>query len=95
MAVLTPRTRTIGIRLSRDEYLTFEKFCVESGARCISDLARNAIWSFVNRANQESTLTSTVSQNAAQVKELEEKVARLSTEIALLRAASPAGTERS
>lgn len=70
-----------------------EKFCVESGARSISDLARNAIWSFVHRANQETALACTVNQNAAQVKGLEEKIARLSKEIALLKAASPAGSD--
>lgn len=88
MAVLIPRIRTIGVRLSEEEYATLEKFCVESGARSISDLARNAIWSFVNRANQESTLTSTVNQNVAHVKDLEERIARLSAEIALLRTGS-------
>jgi hypothetical protein len=91
MTVLIPRIRTIGIRLSEEEYSSLEKFCVESGARSISDLARNAIWSFVNRVNQDTSLASTVNQNAAQVQGLEEKIARLSKEIALLRAVSPAG----
>lgn len=90
MAVLIPRIRTIGVRLSEEEYAALEKFCVESGARSISDLARNAIWSFVNRANQESALTSTVNENIAHVRDLEQKIARLSTEIALLRTTATA-----
>lgn len=94
MAVLIPRIRTIGVRLSEDEYSSLEKFCIESGARSISDLARNAIWSFVNRANQDTALASTVNQNAAQVKDLEEKIAKLSDEIALLKAASPDCSEQ-
>lgn len=93
VSVLIPRIRTIGVRLSEDEYLTLEKFCVESGARSISDLARNAIWSFLNRASQESALASTVNENVAQVKTLQERIARLSEEIALLKAASPAGPD--
>jgi hypothetical protein len=87
-----PRIRTIGVRLSEEEYAMLEKFCVESGARSISDLARNAIWRFVNRASQESALTSTVEHNVAQVKDLEEKIARLSAEIALLRSGSKPGS---
>ncbi|HEV2132756.1 MAG TPA: hypothetical protein VGR47_00700 [Terracidiphilus sp.] len=93
MSVLIPRVRTIGVRLSEDEYLSLEKFCVESGARSISDLARNAIWSFLNQANQESALASALTENVAQVKGLEEKIARLSEEIALLKAASPASPD--
>ena len=91
MGVLIPRIRTIGVRLSDDEYLSLEKFCAESGARSISDLARRAIWSFVNR--QESALASAVRQNAVQVNDLAEKIAKLSAEIALLKAASQAGTD--
>ena len=90
MAVLIPRIRTIGVRLSKDEYSSLERFCVESGARSLSDLARTAICSFVDRANRERMLASAVNQNAARVKELEEKIQRLSAEIASLRStASP------
>ena len=86
MAVLIPRIRTIGVRLSEEEYSTLEKFCVESGARSISDLARNAIWSFVNRAQQDNALASAVSTHSAQVKDLEQRLERLTAEMALLKA---------
>lgn len=86
MAVLVPRIRTIGIRLSEEEYSALEKFCVESGARSLSDLARNAICSFVNHANQESALASAVSAHSAQVKRLEQRMEQLTSEIALLKA---------
>lgn len=88
VTILVPRIRTIGVRLSEDEYSALEKFCVESGARSISDLARTAICSFVNRANQESTLVSVVNQHAAQVKELEQKLKRLSADLAIFTANS-------
>jgi uncharacterized small protein (DUF1192 family) len=91
MAVLIPRIRTIGVRLSDDEYSALEKFCVESGARSISDLARTAICSFVSRGNQENTLASTVNQNVAQVKELQQRIEMLTAEIELFKANS---TER-
>jgi uncharacterized small protein (DUF1192 family) len=88
VAVLIPRIRTLGVRLSEDEYLSLEKFCVKSGARSISDVARTAICNFVSRGNEENELASTVSQNVAQVKELEQKIEALTTEISLLKANS-------
>lgn len=88
MGVLIPRIRTLGVRLSEEEYLSFEKFCLESGARSLSDLARTAICTFVRRGNQENVLASTVNQNVEQVKELEHRIERLTAEIALLKANS-------
>lgn len=85
MAVLIPRIRTIGVRLSEEEYSTLERFCVESGARSISDLARNAIWNFVNRAHQDNALASAVSTHSAQVKDLEQRLEQLTAEMALLK----------
>jgi TolA-binding protein len=88
LAVLVPRHRTIGVRLSEEEYAALETFCVRSAARSISDLARSAIASFLKHEHQENALTSTVNHHAAQVRELEQKVESLSAEIALLRASS-------
>lgn len=93
MSVLVPRQRTIGVRLSEAEYAELERFCVQNGARSISDLARIAISRYLNRATEESSLILAVSQNAAQVKELEEKIAKLSSEIAVLRAGPQAGAD--
>ncbi len=86
MAVFVPRTRTIGVRLSEEEYSSLERYCVENGARCISDLARTAIFSLVNRAHRENMSASVVRTRLRQVKELEQKLARLTTELASLKA---------
>lgn len=86
MPVLVPRIRTIGVRLSEEEYSALEKFCVESGSRSISDVARTAICNFVTRVNQESSLASAVSAHSAQVTELKQKLEQLTAEIALLKA---------
>ena len=94
MPVLFRRHRIIGVRLSEEEYAALEKYCVESRARSISDLARSAIASLVSRAGRESALASAVDQNATQVKDLEDKIARLSSEVALLRAVSTTGSGR-
>lgn len=85
VAVLIPRTRTIGVRLSEDEYSSLADFCLEIGARSISDLARTAICSFVSRASQESLLAATVSEIVAHVEDLQGKLEKVSAEIASIR----------
>jgi len=84
--VLIPRTRTISVRLSEEEHAALEKFCLDGGARCISDLARNAIRTFVSQASEESTLLVSLIQNSTQVKELEQKMELLEVEFATLKA---------
>lgn len=85
MAVLVPRTRTIGVRLSEEEYAVLERFCVKSGARSISDLARSAICALLERSDQEDRLVSTVNENVVQLKDLERKLAELAAELAVLK----------
>jgi hypothetical protein len=95
VAVLIPRIRTLGVRLSEDEYLALEKFSIKSGARSLSDVARTAICDFIRHAIQESSLASAVDKNAAQVSDLERRVLQLTAEIALLRVSNPQpSTER-
>lgn len=84
MPVLIPRIRTIGVRLSEEEYSNLERYCVEHRARSMSDLARTAICNLVNDVTEENALATVVNHYAAQVKELEEKVRRLNAEIASL-----------
>lgn len=91
MAVLMPRARSISIRLSLEEFSALEKYCVASGARSISDLARSAICGLLNRAHEESALTVTVHEHSALVKGLEGKIEQLTTEIGLLKARRPPG----
>jgi hypothetical protein len=86
MSVLIPRIRTIGIRLSEQEYAALEKFCVENGARSISDFARKAIGSLVNQADHVSTINTDMDGLIPQVRNLEEKLEILTAKLALLRA---------
>jgi hypothetical protein len=88
VAVLIPRVRTIGVRLSEDEFSSLEKFCAESGARSISDLARSAICSFVNGGNPRDALAATVRRNAAEVKRLQQTIELLTEEIVQFKAKS-------
>ena len=70
MAVLIPRIRMINVRLSEEEYLELERFCVASGARSISDLVRSTMHSVVTGGNREKSLASSVSEYSAQCEEI-------------------------
>jgi len=69
--------------------MELERLCIASGARSLSDLVRHAMRDLVRSANQDSALVSTVNQHAAQVSELEQKIEKLSAEIASLRGDAP------
>lgn len=95
MAILVPRIRSIGVRLSEYEYSVLEKFCLETGARSISDLARNAILSFIRDANWRDTMASGTTGSPLLIRSLEARVEQLTAEIAQLKAArAPRGTGR-
>ena len=83
--MLIPRVRTLGVRLSEEEYSALEKFSVESGARSMSDVARTAICDFVRRGVRGRSQQSPTTERAAQVKDLEQRVSQLTAEIALLK----------
>lgn len=86
LPVLIPRTRTISVRLSEEEHAALEQFCLDGGARCISELARDAIRSFVSQTDEESALLAGLVENSTQVKELEQKLESLAIEFASLKA---------
>jgi len=81
MAVLIPRIRTINVRLSEEEYLELERFCVASGARSISDLVRSTMHSLVISRNQDNSLASSVIEYSGHVKDLEQRVKELAAEL--------------
>lgn len=85
MTIRVPRSRTIGVRLSEEEYSALENYCVEIGARSISDLARAAICNLVRRGDEENALASALNQNVAQVREMQQRIEMLTAEIALLK----------
>ncbi len=97
MGVLIPRIRTLGVRLSDEEYSALERFSIESSARSMSDVARTAICDFIRRTIHQSSLSSAVSQHASHVRDLEQKVEDLRAEIAALKSGepSPRGDESS
>jgi hypothetical protein len=86
VTILAPRVRTIGVRLSQDEYLLLEKFCVETGAHSIAEVARNAINAHIQNVSRKSALARNASRSVLEMKDLQAILAQLTWEIAQLRA---------
>lgn len=86
MRVLRPRSRIVSIRMSEEEFSTLRRVCVATGARSVSDLAREAMRGLLNGANQENSGHGSNNEYSAQMRNLEQKVDKLSAEIALFKA---------
>jgi hypothetical protein len=86
MAVLMPRIRMINVRLSEEEYVELERFCVASGARSISDLVRSTMHRVVRGGNQNNAMASSDNEYSTQVRDVERRVKELAAELASFRA---------
>ncbi len=86
MRVLRPRSRIVSIRMSEEEFTTLRRVCVATGARSLSDLAREAMRGLLNGVNQRSDGEASRIEYSAQMRDLEQKVEKLSAEIALVKA---------
>jgi hypothetical protein len=86
MAVLKPRSRTISVRLSEEEYLTLMRLCSLTGARSVSDLTRAAMRTVVKGVNREDPLGLHLEEFRADMKSLEKKVEQLEAKITTLKA---------
>jgi hypothetical protein len=76
----------INVRLSEEEYLELERYCVASGARSISDLVRSTMHSVVENENQNNSLALSISEYSTHVRVLEQRVKELAAELASFRA---------
>lgn len=76
----------ISIRMSEEEFCALRQICVATGARSISDLAREAMRGLLSGINQEGAGDATRNEYYAQMKNLEQRVEKLSAEIALFKA---------
>jgi hypothetical protein len=72
----------ISVRLSEEEYSALRHLCVLTGARSVSDLARDAMRAVINRASQiESPPGGNLEEFRVGMKNLEKKVEQLEAKI--------------
>ena len=81
MTVLKPRTRTISIRLSEDEFVTLKQLCSVTGARSVSDLTRDAMRVLLNGVNQGDVLGLRMDEFRSLLKNLDRKIDRIAAGI--------------
>lgn len=86
MRVLRPRSRIVSIRMSEEEFTTLRRICVATGARSLSDLAREAMRGLMSGAHSGTDNEASRIEYSAQMRDLEQKVEKLSAEIALVKA---------
>jgi hypothetical protein len=72
----------ISIRLSEDEYTGLKRLCGVSGARSVSDLAREAMRVLLNgNTKKEDALDSRIEEFRLQMRSLDRKIEELSTRL--------------
>jgi hypothetical protein len=81
MSVLRPRSRIISIRLSEDEYAGLKRLCNDTGARSVSDLAREGMRTLLSGAPREDGLNSWTDEFRSQMKSLDRKIEVLSARV--------------
>lgn len=78
MTVLKPRSRSISIRLSEEEFLTLKQLCLVTGARSVSDLTRDAMRMILKGANRDDVITLRLDELRTQLTHLDRKLDELS-----------------
>jgi hypothetical protein len=81
MTVLKPRSRTISIRLSEEEFLTLKHLCSVTGARSVSDLTRDAMRVALHGVNRDDILGFRMDEFGALLKDLDRKLDQLTAGI--------------
>jgi len=85
MTVQNPRSRTISIRLSEQEYLGLKRLCVVTGARSVSELTRDAMRVVLNGASHDDVLGLRMEEFRSLLKSLDRKIDQLAAGITGLR----------
>jgi len=82
MSVFKPRSRMISIRLSDEEYVGLKHLCTVSGARSVSDLAREAMRVLLNGTSRDDLLSARMEEFRVQMRSIDRKIDQLSDRIA-------------
>ena len=72
--------------MSEEEFSTLRRICLATGARSVSDLAREAMRGLLSGTNQQAGGDAARDGYSAQVRELEQRVDKLSAEIEMFKA---------
>ena len=82
MALLIRRSKVVSVRVSDDEFRQLKQLCEATGARCVSDLARDTIFRMMHGGEPRSADTS--SDLRTRVEELDEKLNTLQGKVSRL-----------
>lgn len=85
MAIQNPRSRTISVRLSEEEYVGLKKLCAITGARSVSDLTRDAMRVVLNGASRDDVLGIRMDEFRSMLKNLDRKIDRLAADLSGMR----------
>lgn len=77
MTVQKPRSRTISVRLSEDEFLALRRVRLLTGARSVSELTREAMRPVLRDGNRDDPVGLRLDEFRADMKSLEKKVEQL------------------
>ncbi len=78
MTIRNPRSRSISIRLSEEEYVGLKRLCLVTGARSVSDLTRDAMRVVLNGAGRDDVLGLRMDEFRNLLKNLDRKIDQLS-----------------
>lgn len=81
MTVQNPRSRTISIRLSEQEYLGLKRLCMVTGARSVSDFTRDAMRVVLNGASRDDVHGLRMEEFRSLLKSLDRKIDQLAAGI--------------
>jgi hypothetical protein len=81
MAIQNPRSRTISVRLSEEEYVGLKRLCVITGARSVSDLTRDAMRVVLSGASRDDVLGIRMDEFRSMLKSLDRKIDRLAADL--------------
>jgi hypothetical protein len=75
----------ISVRLSDEEYTAFRRHCHVTGARSVSDLARDAMRVLLNASSGGDGVPGHIDEFRAQMHDLDKKVEKLAAEITMIK----------
>jgi len=81
MTVLKPRSRTISVRLSEEEYAALTQLCSLTGARSVSDLTRGALHGLIESEHPHGTGSIPIDNFRVLISSLNQKIEQLAMDL--------------